>query len=106
MDLHSRKIGNSSLLSPNLKALLVNELWAFKVWSTSGWNYANGELEEIFQQPLLMSEYALPAYFGTRIAKGVIYLKNKERLNLKQFRKTRFKKTSKIAALYTALFLS
>ena len=50
MDLHRRTIENSSLLSPNLKALLINELWAFKFKSAWGWKYSDCKLEEIFQQ--------------------------------------------------------
>ena len=53
-----------------------------------------------------ISKNALPANFDTQIAKGVIYIKNKESLNFEQFRKTYCKKTLKIAALNTALFLS
>ena len=51
-------------------------------------------------------KYSLSANFGTRIAKSVIYLKNKENLDLEQFWKTYSKKTLKFAALNIASFLS
>ena len=51
-------------------------------------------------------KYSLSANFVTRIAKNVIYLKNKESLDLEQFWKTYSKKTLKLAALNIASFLS
>ena len=86
MDLYRRKIENSSLLSPNLKALRVNELWAFEVRTT--WRmkifkwWIGGNI------PTTITEYALSANFGKWIAKGVIYLKHKKSLKLGQFQKT------------------
>ena len=75
-------------------------------------NYENTEniqmvsWKNYFNSDNTISEYAFPTNFGTRIAKDVMYLKNKESLNLKQFRKTNSKKTLKITAPKIASFLS
>ena len=75
-------------------------------------NYENTEniqmvsWKNYFNSDNTISEYAFPTNFGTRIAKDVMYLKNKESLNLKQFRKTNSKKTLKVTAPKIASFLS
>lgn len=78
MDLHRRKTENSSLLFPNLKALLVNENDPLKSGALGNENIQIVNWRKYSKRDNSISEYALPINFGKGIPKSVIYLKKQK----------------------------